>query len=74
MVRPTSAKSDTLGPILDCSGLRMVHIEMAAAVETFGSTVQVMQDPIPGTWSPGDEPGDPDYRKEAIVLPVHHVH
>ena len=33
-------------------------IEMAAAVESFGSTV--MLDPIPGTWSPGDEPGDPD--------------
>ena len=55
--RATSAQSDALGPLEDCSGLRMVHIEMAAAVESFGSTE--MLDSIPGTWSPGDEPGDP---------------
>ena len=38
MVRHTSAQTDTLGPLRDCSGLWMVHIEMAAAVESFGST------------------------------------
>ena len=38
VVRPTSVQSDTLGPLRDCSGLWMVHIEMAAAVESFGST------------------------------------
>ena len=38
VVRSTSAQSDTLGPILDCGGLCMVHIEMAAAVESFSST------------------------------------
>ena len=30
-------------------------------------------DPIPGTWSPRDEPGDPVKRKKATILPVHHV-
>ena len=38
VVRPTSAQSDTLGPVLDCGGLCMVHVEMAAAVESLSST------------------------------------
>ena len=38
VVRPTSAQPDTLRPLRDCSGLWMVHVEMAAAVESFGST------------------------------------
>ena len=33
-----NAHFDTLGPLEDCSGLRVVHIEMAKAVELFGST------------------------------------
>ena len=37
-VCPTSAKSDALGLILDCGALCMVHIEMAAAVESLSST------------------------------------
>ena len=45
--RVPSAQSDTLGPLLDCGGLFMVHVKMAAAVESFGLTE--MLEPIPGT-------------------------
>ena len=52
----SSAKSDILGPKLDSNSLSMVHIEMGPAAAASSSTE--MLDPIPGTWSPGDEPGD----------------
>ena len=58
--RALIAQSDALmalRPSRDCSGLWMVHDERDRAVPPFDSTV--MLDRIPGTWSPGDEPGDP---------------
>ena len=44
-LRATSAQSDTLGPLEDCSGLCMVHIEMVAAVESFGSIHRALDGP-----------------------------
>ena len=41
----------------------MVHIEMGPAVAASRSTE--IRDPIPGTWSPGDEPGDLVKRKKS---------
>ena len=61
--RPLSAQSDTLGPLRDRNRLWMVHGERDPAVESFGSIV--MRDPIPGTWSPGDEPGGPSITKKS---------
>ena len=72
MILGCPTEVDTLGILRDCSGLWMVHDERDPAVESFDSTV--MLDPIPGTWSPGDEPGDPVSRTKATLLPVHHVH
>ena len=48
--RALSAKSETLGPLRDCSGLWMVHDERDPAVESFGLTE--MLEPIPGTLIP----------------------
>ena len=44
----------------------MVHDERDRTVHPFDSTV--MLDPIPGTWSPGDEPGDPVYQKKLLYF------
>ena len=63
--RATNAWSDTLGPLEECSGLRMVHMQMVAAVESFIISFIIYKlDSIPGTRSPGDEPGNPAGEKK----------
>ena len=57
-----AAQFNTLGLIVDCDSLCMVHIERAPAEDSSSSTE--MLDPILGTWSPGDEPRDPVQRKK----------
>ena len=60
-----------------------MHHRKATAVEIGPQRVRLgagganrasISHPTLGTWSPGDEPGDPGKRKEATMLPVHHVH
>ena len=55
--RTSSSANDTLGLIVDCGSLCIVHGERG---------VTEMLDPpaIPGTWSPGDEPSYPIKREK----------
>ena len=55
-----------MGPILDRGSLATVHVEMGPAVAASRSTK--ILDSIPGTWSPGDEPGDPVKRKKSYYF------
>ena len=59
--RPTSDAEDTGGTLCrsHCSCRAVVHDERDPAVDSSRKFDRTELDPIPRTWSPGDEPGDP---------------
>ena len=60
--RSFAAQFDTGSRSVDFGALSMVHDERDPAMESSSSTE--MLNPIPGTWSLGDEPGDPAHEKK----------